>query len=69
MKLKRGFCFNISISKIGQSVQTVPIFSEKRFLRPDILRFEYYSVLKASMNSMMELYSMHFRYEVPYPNR
>ena len=31
MKLKRGFCFNITISKIGQSVQTVPIFSEKRF--------------------------------------
>ena len=29
MKLKRRFCFNITISKIGQ---TVPIFSDKRFL-------------------------------------
>ena len=32
MKLKRGFCFNIIVSKIGQTVQTVPIFSEKLFL-------------------------------------
>ena len=32
MKLKGRFCFNFSISKIGQTVQTVPIFSKKRFL-------------------------------------
>ena len=43
MKLKRGFCFNMTISKIGQTVQTVPIFSE----RPDILRFEYYRYFKS----------------------
>ena len=32
MKLKRGFCFNITISKIELTVHTVPNFSEKRFL-------------------------------------
>ena len=32
MKLKRKFCFNFTISKIGQTLQTVPIFSKKRFL-------------------------------------
>ena len=26
MKIKHRFCFNITISKVGQTVHTVPIF-------------------------------------------
>ena len=70
MKLKRGFCFNIAISKIGQTVQTVPIFNERRFFRDQISwDLSITDILKASVNSMMELYPMHFRKEVPNPNR
>ena len=48
MKLKRRFCFNFTISKIGQTVQTVPIFSKKAIFRwPDILRCEYYRYFKS----------------------
>ena len=46
MKLKRRFCFNFTLSKIGQTVQTVPIFSKKRLLETRFLRFEYYGYLK-----------------------
>ena len=70
MKLKCRFYFNITISKIGQIVQTVPIFSKKRLLETiSLCDLSITDILKASVNSMIELYSMHFRYEVPDPNR
>ena len=61
MKLKRRFCFNFTISKIGQTVQTVPIFSKKAIFRDQISwDLSITDILKASVNSMMELYTMHF---------
>ena len=62
MKLKRGFCFNITVSKIGQTVKNSTHFQRKAIFRDQISwDLSITDIWKASINSMMELYTMHFR--------